>query len=437
MRNGIEQIQTQKLSPRMEQSVRILQMNEAELNEYLSAVMVENPMLELDAAPEPQAQYAGWGRSRSMRHTGAAHMIDDLLCDGEGQSLEEHLLTQIHCQYSGDIAKAMAKLVGCVDGNGYLTVSRQELVKALGCGEEAAGHALCEFKKLDPPGVGSVDLCECLSAQLDADDALALRIVKSCLGMLASADMRAISKALGCSELDAAAAAQRIRALNPRPGLAYQKNEAIDYAIPDVIIMREGNSFVPVMRDDQAAALQPSGYYMELLENTDDEEVERYLREKLEQLEWIRKCIEGRSKTLLALCRLIIEKQSRFFTVGPNFLDALSMKEASGLLGVHESTVSRAASSKYLQCAYGVFSLKHFFVRGVSTPGKASSVTDVKRKLELMIVSETRGKPFSDRQLAEMLSDQGIKISRRTVAKYRDELGLRDSFGRCAKRGRV
>ena len=227
---------------------------------------------------------------------------------------------------------------------------------------------------------------------------------------------------------------QKIRNLNPRPGSHFSSREQLSYLIPDVTVVKFADRFEILLNESTYPTIEINDYYRKMSVQSDSAQVHDYLREKLRQAEWIRTCMEQRGRTIMNVTKTILAMQSEFFEKGPAYLKPLKQSEVAETIGIHESTVSRAVRQKYLQCSWGIYPMNYFFSRGISEEkgrsGKSVSVQGVKSALTEIIKEENKKKPFSDRLLAEKLEEKGFAISRRTVAKYREALGIPDAGGR-------
>ena len=448
----LEQRQAQVLSPQMIQSMKLLQMGTAELLDYLQEQLQENPALESEEyIPAPVEddrdqllQKPEWLRTTDMQN-GWYHREDarDLFeripgnCgDPAEESLYEHLRAQIDWK---TLAPGLENAVECVlqslNGAGRLDESAACLAGHAGISEEIVLQAIELVQSLDPAGVAARDLSECLVLQLTrrGENGLAVTIAREYLEDLARDHYHHIARATGAGREAVQAACRLIRSLDPRPGAAFAAWEAPGYMIPDFAVVAEADGVQVVPNDSYIPTLSISGYYHRLMETTDDAEVREYLSGKVRQAKWVVQNVEQRRSTLLSCARYIAVRQKDFFRYGPGHLLPLSLADAAAALDIHESTVSRAIRNKYLQCAYGVFPLKYFFSRALSVGGEEDvSAERAKTALRSLIGAEDKKKPLSDQKLCELLAGQGVCLSRRTVAKYRDELGIPSTSGRRA-----
>ena len=435
MELSLEMKLQQKLSPQMIQSMEILQMGTQELQEYVERTLMENPTLELEpeSAPRERSELlrklewlnATDRQNRSYHHE-APPDLTDTIPDLESENLYDHLRQQIDMR---SLSPRLGIAVDCVltglDRNGYLDETTEEL--ALRCGQniELIVRAEQLIRTLEPAGVAARSLSECLSIQLQraGHTGLALTIVQNHLEDLAQNHYHIISKKTGASRADIQTACDLIRSLNPRPGSAYAPREAPGYIIPDLLVAEVNGELNIIVGDDFLPVLCVSSYYHSLLIETDDREVRDYLEDKVRQASHLIKSIEQRKSTLLNCAQVIVARQSDFFR-GQGHLSPLVLADVANELGIHESTVSRAVKGKYLQCKRGVLPLAHFFSRAVAGNEEGVSSQMVKDAIRSLVDGEDKKHPLSDQKLCDLLAARGISVSRRTIAKYRDELDI-------------
>ncbi|MCI8650427.1 MAG: RNA polymerase factor sigma-54 [Anaerotruncus sp.] len=441
--------QTQTLSPQMEQSVRILQMDSAQLGAYLKEMMLENPVMEFEHPKEedPKEDLAlrklEWLESQTVKEKENVgyyeeeengNILEKTVASVEDESLVDHLLTQISfVSAPPDTLAAARYLVGFIDENGYLTTDQLEIEQDSSFTPEQLGAGLELVQGLDPTGVGASDLCECLCLQLAPEDTLARALVANYLEDIAKNRFGQLAKQFGVPLEQITAAIERIRHLNPKPGALYAKLTPPNYITPDVVVTSFENQYNVMLCEFSYPEIRLSESYLRMANETSDKEVISYISNKVNQVNWIKKCIESRNRTLLAVARAIVRRQERFFRYGPQFLNVLRMRDVAEMVEMHESTVSRAVRDKYLQCAHGVYPLRYFFVKGVESEDGDSSGTsthDIKWKIRTLIEEEDKANPLSDQKITDLLEREGLNISRRTVAKYREELGFLKSSQR-------
>lgn len=440
--------QQQALSQRMIQSVQILQMTSQELDSYINDLSMENPAMDVKEKPRESIEHYQWLNSLHEEN----HYLyqrqnrdeDDYdpkttwnFNTDRGETLREYLWSQL---IAGDFTRKDTAIIDYIleslDEKGYLTESVEHIAGHFG---EKAGHIealLAALQALEPVGVCARDLKECLKIQLDARGLLTPSLeemVDTCLDLIAKNKISAIARKLNLSPEEVSESCRVIRSLNPKPGSAFFNREEMKYIIPDVTIIKFGNHFDILLNEAMYPEITVNRYYKNMNEQSDDPEVKEYLDGKIRQVEWVQQCIIQRGRTLMAVSKEILKNQEDFFIKGPGFLHPLKLADVAGAAGIHESTVSRAVNKKYLQCSWGIYPMAFFFQRnaaGRKENGERLTSADMKQALKEIIDGEDKNKPYSDRILSEMMESRGMGISRRTVAKYRDEEGIPDAGGR-------
>lgn len=446
--------QNQAMSQRMQQSVRILQMTSQELEEYLDELALENPVLEVE---RPQAEsvdayqqdYAIQEQNRYL--TLRQNQDDDTPREDQNyaacqdETLREHLLSQLDLRsFSRQETAILRYLLESLDSRGYLAEEAAYVARRFRVETVDVERMIRLLQSLEPTGVCARDLRECLRLQLEAagqwNDTLA-QIVGECLELVARSKYASIAAKVNITPAAAAKNCALLRSLDPKPGSRFFHHDDAQYIVPDVSVFRSGGQFVISLNSANHPAISANGYYQELCAQTEDAETRTYLQEKIKQVQWLSQCISQRQATLRKVAEEIFKRQTAFFQEGPSQLRAMKMSEVADAIGMHESTVSRTVDKKYLQCDYGVFPMSSFFQRLATSRDRRSVAMEeqsftsdaVKRILGEIIAEEPPKKPFSDRILCEKLQERGITISRRTVAKYREEAGIPDASGRKAQ----
>ena len=443
MELSLELKQTQKLSPQMIQSMNILQMGTVELQEYVEKTLLENPALELEAerpqAAQPQLLHkVEWlmanDRQNRWYHREDSRDLIDLVADSDQELPYDHLRSQVNmASLSGRLGLAVDCVLSGLNDNGYLEESTEELADRCGQPVHIVLQAEELVRSLEPAGVGARTLSECLAIQLrrKGETGLALTIAEHWLEDLARDRYSRIAKETGATRQQLQEACRRIRELDPRPGMPYAPIEAPGYIVPDLLVTELDGELVVTAGDDFLPVLKVSSYYQRLMKETEEKEVRDYLTEKVRQALWMVKSIDQRRSTLLSCARIIVERQQEFFRQGQGHLRPLTLADVAREANIHESTVSRAIKDKYIQCAQGVFPMSHFFSRAMaSTAGDSVSAERVKSAIRRMIEEEDKKKPLSDQKICDLLLEQNLIVSRRTVAKYRDEMGISSTAGR-------
>ena len=326
-------------------------------------------------------------------------------------------------------------IIESLDENGYMTSSVEEISRATGVREEKVGEALDIIHGFDPAGVGARDLSECLQLQLAARKELTPQmeeIITHHLEDIANNRLSAVARDTGMTVLQVQEAADVIRTLEPKPGRQFASQMETKYVIPDVIVEKIDNEYVVIINESSTPHLTISSYYKGLLGKAEkDQQLADYLSERVSSANWLIKSIEQRKQTIYNVVSAVVKYQKDFFDLGSKHLRTLTLKDIAEELGIHESAVSRSISGKYLQGPRGVYEIKYFFSAGVSDQvGEGVSSNSIKEFIKEIVEGEDRHKPYSDQAMVSILKGKGFNISRRTVAKYRDELGILSSSKR-------
>ena len=448
--------QTQTLSQRMIQSAEILQMTSQELNTYINELALENPVIDIVEPPTAEEQRESIEQQEWLNSFNEENYYlyqrqnndDDYdfksswnINTDDGETLQDYLWSQLITENFTDQETEIIKfMLECLDNKGYLEESIETIASYFGTDTEIVEDLLSDLPALDPSGVCARTLEECLKLQLERRDMLTPvleSIIDNCLEMVAKNQIPAIARKLRLSPTETAGYCQIIKSLNPKPGVSFSSRDQLRYIIPDVTIVKFKDHFDILLNESMYPTIELNSYYRQMNQNPESSELKEYLGNKIRQAEWVKQCVTQRGKTLMQVSRAILEHQEEFFTFGPAHLNPLRLADIAQELDIHESTVSRAVSKKYLQCSWGVYPMNFFFSRSVagqesSSESGTQSVTaaDIKRVLREIIEEENKKKPYSDRLLGEKLAERGISISRRTVAKYREEEGIADASGR-------
>jgi len=320
-----------------------------------------------------------------------------------------------------------------MDKDGYLQVSIEDIAFQSGQDFDVVERALCRIQELDPPGVGARDLRECLLLQLRAEgkeDSLAARIVRDHLGLLESKRYDRIARELGAAIEEIVVAANYIATLEPKPGRNFGEGD-IRYITPDVFVQKISDELVVTLNDEGLPRLRVSNFYRRVLGETNTGDAKRYIQEKMRAAAWLIKSIQQRQRTLYLVTSSIVRFQREFFEHGISHLKPLVLKDVAMDIGMHESTVSRATASKYVHTPQGTFELKYFFTSSLQgADGDEVSAESVKERIREIIAKEDPRHPLSDQHIAKMLASEHVGIARRTVAKYREMMGVLPSSKR-------
>ena len=456
---GMTQEQTQKLvmTPELRLAIKVLQLSTVELQEYIEEQLVENPVLETaeevgeeagetgDSAPEDRLSKKESERldidwEQYFDDTGETwygsvvnREQEELRFDNfiaEIPTLQSHLLFQLGLAGFNEEEKTVGEfLIGNIDGNGYLECSVDEAAIQCGVLFAAAERVLQIIQGFDPPGVGARNLRECLLIQyeqLNLQDDLLKQIINYHLEEVAAGKAMKVAKKMGVSLNEIQRSIDQLKLLEPKPGRKFSSSEGTRYIVPDVVVEKVDGEYIILVNDISAPRLTVNPVYREIIRgNQCQGESRKYVESKLNSALWLIKSIEQRRVTLYRVARCIVDFQRDFFERGIKFLQPMNLKRVAEFLGVHESTVSRATANKYMQSPRGVFDMKFFFSSGVAnTQGTMTSAEAVKKMIRELVENEDQRKPLSDQKIAGLLQDRGVDISRRTVAKYRDEIGI-------------
>jgi len=447
------------LSPQVYQGLSILAMPIADLQTLVETELLENPVLELDEFEEPTEeeervedapedddrswddwldQYAELDSSEPVvpRDPDAeVASTEDYV--GSVQSFGDYLEQQLSMMDITELeARAARVILGSLDEDGFFCVKFEEIAQISGTDVATAERALAIVQQLDPPGVGARGLAEAMRIQLDylgLDEPLLIKIAESHLDDVAGSHFRRIARALRVDETEVRRLVELLRQLNPRPAGAFSPGPSPGYIVPDVTIRRFDDGWAIIPNSDAVPTLRISSKYRSMLREgaSADADTVRYLKDHIRSAESFIRNVDRRKDTVSRISGIILEVQSEFFEDGKGPLRPLRLEDVAVEIGVHLSTVSRGVTGKYMATPYGMFELKHFFSGGYRTStGMDVAATTVKARLRDMLTDEDAKRPLSDQKLADMLSDEGIPVARRTVAKYREELGIEPSWAR-------
>lgn len=445
----LSQVQSQQLNYQQIQGLKLLQMSSWELEQYLRELAQENPLIDLESeAPSAEEQdkllrYLQWLEDNDYQNLYCQQVSEDemdpLSQVGTEGGLEETLFRFLSRQlYTMDLEEDLADMVrylaSSLDSRGYLTVPLSELARNGPFPFSRLEQALEILRGLEPAGVGAENLSQCLELQLRRirEDGPALAIVRGYLVPLARRHYSSIAAKLNISVVQVKQAEAVIRELDPRPGAVFECPEQIPYILPDIFVDENGGRYTVRARRSGQPPFQINGYYRKLLLQSQDRQVREYLQGKLQQAESVLRAVDQRESTLLRCAQAIADVQAEFFRRGPQALRPMRMADIAKTLGLHESTISRAVREKYVQCPQGVYPMNYFFSRGVTSKKNGPQIGGVAARLLLkqLIDQEDHQNPLSDQKLAALLAQAGCPVSRRTVAKYREEMDVPDMSGR-------
>lgn len=407
------------MTQELRQAITMLQYNVQELTEFLYEQSLENPLIEL----------GGFDREKKKSKTTGKKTENQMeIYSVDSTTIQQHLVNQLQYYKIDEAQRRIASFIILnVDENGYLQETNEELASLLSVRIEDVNGCMELVQSLEPAGVGARNIQECLSIQLKRlhkRDALAEMIVDEHFSYFVKKDWRKLANVLKCSTEELQEAVHVITSLQPKPGLAFSSEKPM-YIVPDMAVKKEENRLVIQMNERNMPRIEIHSEYSELLHNSESE-VASYVSEKYQHVQWIMRSLKQRKQTLLNVMEVIIEKQRDFFVDGPQYLKPLALKEVAEVLGVHESTISRATRNKYVQTPYGLFEMKSFFSNAVvTTEDEAISTKRVKQLIGEFVEKENKKKPLSDQKISKMLEEEyEIVVSRRTVAKYREQLNI-------------
>ncbi|EMX6801061.1 RNA polymerase factor sigma-54 [Escherichia coli] len=467
MKQGLQLRLSQQLAmtPQLQQAIRLLQLSTLELQQELQQALESNPMLEqidtheeidtretqdsetLDTAdaleqkemPEELPLDASWDTiytAGTPSGTSGDYIDDELpVYQGETtQTLQDYLMWQVELTPFSDTDRAIAtSIVDAVDDTGYLTVPLEDILESMGDEEidiDEVEAVLKRIQRFDPVGVAAKDLRDCLLIQLSQFDKTtpwleeARLIISDHLDLLANHDFRTLMRVTRLKEDVLKEAVNLIQSLDPRPGQSIQTGEP-EYVIPDVLVRKHNGHWTVELNSDSIPRLQINQHYASMCNNARNDGDSQFIRSNLQDAKWLIKSLESRNDTLLRVSRCIVEQQQAFFEQGEEYMKPMVLADIAQAVEMHESTISRVTTQKYLHSPRGIFELKYFFSSHVNTEGGGeASSTAIRALVKKLIAAENPAKPLSDSKLTSLLSEQGIMVARRTVAKYRESLSI-------------
>ncbi len=467
MKQGLQLRLSQQLAmtPQLQQAIRLLQLSTLELQQELQQALESNPLLEqidtheeidtretqdsetLDTAdaleqkemPEELPLDASWDTiytAGTPSGTSGDYIDDELpVYQGETtQTLQDYLMWQVELTPFSDTDRAIAtSIVDAVDETGYLTVPLEDILESIGDEEidiDEVEAVLKRIQRFDPVGVAAKDLRDCLLIQLSQFDKTtpwleeARLIISDHLDLLANHDFRTLMRVTRLKEDVLKEAVNLIQSLDPRPGQSIQTGEP-EYVISDVLVRKHNGHWTVELNSDSIPRLQINQHYASMCNNARNDGDSQFIRSNLQDAKWLIKSLESRNDTLLRVSRCIVEQQQAFFEQGEEYMKPMVLADIAQAVEMHESTISRVTTQKYLHSPRGIFELKYFFSSHVNTEGGGeASSTAIRALVKKLIAAENPAKPLSDSKLTSLLSEQGIMVARRTVAKYRESLSI-------------
>ena len=465
------------MTPQLQQAIKLLQLSRMELVELVQQELEENPVLEegIEAEPVEGSESDEAAIVEPSREEPADNQIEEVKADEEGlgdidwqtylesynlggtvassyeddedrpsyenlltksRTLTDHLMWQMTLtRFSEHEQLLAAEIIGNIDDDGYLQISIEDLSLETGVDTESIETLLKKIQEFDPPGVGSRNLQECLLVQLrhlGMDGSLAERILTEQIDALEKRNYQLIAKSLGASLDEVFASAKIISGLDPRPGSPFGQ-EDVHYIVPDIFVHKVGSEYVVVLNDEGLPNLKINSFYRSALAGSTevDKEAGEYIQDKMRGAVWLIKSIHQRQRTIYRVAKSIIKFQREFLELGIEHLKPLVLRDVATDIDMHESTISRVTTNKYMQTPRGLYELKYFFNSGIGTTGgEVVASESVKMKIKDIIADENPKKPYSDQKIVVLLHTDGIDIARRTVTKYREMLSIGSSTER-------
>ena len=460
------------MTPQLQQAIKLLQLSRLELADTIRQEIEQNPLLEeispgdadyeisqnslsateeLPNVPEPEktgevnmddvssmqeinweddyANYydAGFSFSKETPERNRLTQIDFLTKE---TNLQSHLQWQLsHAELSKELKEAGLFVIGNLNQHGFLVLTVEDITREIGCDEETAKRAIAIIQEMDPPGVAAIDVQESLLLQLkrlDLEDSLAAEIIKNHLHSLELKNYGDIARATKTPIKEVQDAIEVITGLNPFPGEQYTERD-VHYVIPDVFVHKVGDEYLIVLNDEGLPRLKISSDYEQIVEGdtSASAETKAYIKDKLRDAVWLIKSMQQRQRTIYKVVESLLKFQKDFFEKGVQQLKPLVLRDVAEDIEMHESTVSRVTTNKYIHTPQGIFELKYFFSTAIQQlDGEALAAESIRQRIKNMIKDENPDKPLTDNAISMALSQKNIKVARRTVAKYREQLGI-------------
>jgi RNA polymerase sigma-54 factor len=467
------------MTPQLQQAIRLLQLSTLDLQQEIQEALESNPLLETEESadqstaersdadningeanetsntrdsdsietgealekqelPEDLPMDTTWDEyysASSAPGSSAVSAADDNIYQGEtSDSIQDHLLWQMRLTHFSDTDQAIAMaIIDSIDDVGYLTVTTEDILQSLDNEEVELDEVDCVLKRIqmfDPVGVGSRSVQECLLVQLRQfpPETPWLEQAKSLIleysDLLASKDYRTLMRKARLKEDELREALRLLQTLNPRPGSAIATSEP-EYVIPDVSVAKKNGRWTVELNPDSLPKLSINQQYAAMSRNTKNASDSQFIRSHMQEAKWFIKSLESRNDTLLKVANCIVQQQQGFFEYGPEAMKPMVLNDVAEMVDMHESTISRVTTQKYMHTPRGIFELKYFFSSHVATEsGGECSSTAIRALIKKLVAAEKPAKPLSDSKIAELLAEQGIKVARRTIAKYRESLSI-------------
>ncbi|MDN7126296.1 RNA polymerase factor sigma-54 [Pseudidiomarina sp. 1APR75-33.1] len=452
MKQGLQLKFSQQLSmtPQLQQAIRLLQLSSFELQQEVQQALEENPLLEQDEIEEPLRDHDEealsddnheWDQNYTAELMGAVGQNDadyDAMVFGCGkETLHDHLRWQLQLSHFSPVDEQIGlAIIDAINAAGYLTQSVDELTQGLNSQlqepveDDEVAVVLKRIQQFDPVGVGARDVSECLLLQLQQFPeqtpylSQARKAVANYVELLGQRDYRSLCKYLKLNETQLTEVLAIVQQLQPHPGDRFEQNDDA-YVIPDVVVHKKNSRWIVELNPQSLPKLKVNSSYAALIQDARQSDDMSYIRQHLQEAKWFIRSIESRNETLLKVATSIVQRQQAFFELGEEAMKPMVLADIAAAIEMHESTVSRVTSQKYMHTPRGVFELKYFFSSQLSTDGgEDCSSTAIRALLKKLVAAENPKKPLSDSKLTELMSDQGIQVARRTIAKYREALQI-------------
>ncbi len=443
---NLSQQQKLVMNQQMQLSVKLLQMSNFELVEYLNEEIQENPVIDADFSKiEVNENFEKSDYNKLSEHSGSDNyssgaaygeeQISPFNFISEKKSLKDYLKEQLGELDENDKMKNICMyIIEGINSSGYFTDDLDDTSKFLNVDRKNVDSALKIIQTFDPNGIGARNLKECLRIQADyqgvLDDKLEL-IISNHLEDIGDNKYNKISKELNISVQKAQQYGDEIKTFQPKPSSGFYTGDEVKYINPDAYIENIGDDLYVIMNDTSLPNLSINSIYKDIINGSEDKNAKKYVREKINSATFLMKSINMRRSTVYKVLEQIVDIQKKFFLDGDTFLEAMTLKDISERIDMHESTVSRAIKEKYIYTNRGIVRIKDLFTTSISNYNSEDiSVNKIKNEIQKLIESEENEKPLSDQNISDILADKDFKISRRTVAKYREEMGIKSSAKR-------
>lgn len=475
MKQKFDQKQVQKLvlAPALQQAIRLLQLNNLELQEVIDQELEENPLLEIEeeTTTEVSVETKSLEEIPAEEESGSEdsqpdefdeiifaagfqdYFDEEIPYSSQGNkervpfenlvsrspSLWDHLNWQAGLTFFEPAEVTIAEfIIGNLNEDGYLTIKPEEIADRLGESKEKVEAVREKIKMFDPPGCGSLTLTEALLAQMDSlnlQDEVARQIIKDYLPYLEKSDHQELAQILNLSFSELKFHLDLIKNLDPTPGRKYSGDKDI-YVVPDVYVVKEEGEWKVYLNEDALPKLRLNQYYNQLIKAglKEDQETTRFLKDKMKKALWFLRSLDQRNRTIYRVAKYIVDRQQEFLEKGIEFIKPMTLQEVARELSLHESTIGRVVANKYMMTPLGLYPLKFFFHKSLSgSYGQEVSSVRIKERIKKLIENEDHQSPLSDDEIVDILSKENIKIARRTVAKYRGQLDIPPSHIRRKK----